>query len=81
MKKNGKILYPLLTSVSKKLNSNPLFSMLDDAMLKTKKFKEFMEPLDKRIADVERFLRIFKRGLVYDVCISQLLPQKKRKKK
>ncbi|KAF9137281.1 hypothetical protein BGX30_010400 [Mortierella sp. GBA39] len=39
----------------------------DDAMLKTKKFKEFMEPLDKRIDDVERFLRIFKRGLVYEV--------------
>ncbi|KAF9154579.1 hypothetical protein BG015_000562 [Linnemannia schmuckeri] len=39
----------------------------DDAMLKTKKFKEFMEPLDKRIHDVERFLRIFKRGLVYEV--------------
>lgn len=41
--------------------------MLDDAMLKTKKFKEFMEPLDKRIEAVERFLRIFKRGLVYEV--------------
>lgn len=41
--------------------------MLDDAMLKTKKFKEFMEPLDKRIEDVQRFLRIFKRGLVYEV--------------
>ncbi|OAQ25837.1 Nucleotidylyl transferase, partial [Linnemannia elongata AG-77] len=39
----------------------------DDAMLKTKKFKEFMEPLDKRIEAVERFLRIFKRGLVYEV--------------
>ncbi|KAG0211218.1 hypothetical protein BGX33_004450 [Mortierella sp. NVP41] len=39
----------------------------DDAMLKTKKFKEFMEPLDKRIEDVQRFLRIFKRGLVYEV--------------
>lgn len=41
--------------------------MLDDAMLKTKKFKEFMEPLDKRIDDVVRFLRIFKRGLIYEV--------------
>ncbi|KAF9122832.1 hypothetical protein BGW39_009475, partial [Mortierella sp. 14UC] len=39
----------------------------DDAMLGTKKFKEFMEPLDKRIENVERFLRIFKRGLVYEV--------------
>ncbi|KAG0378718.1 hypothetical protein BGX24_003005 [Mortierella sp. AD032] len=39
----------------------------DDAMLKTKKFKEFMEPLNKRIDAVERFLRIFKRGLVYEV--------------
>ncbi|KAG0268055.1 hypothetical protein BGZ95_002637 [Linnemannia exigua] len=36
-------------------------------MLKTKKFKEFMEPLDKRIDAVERFLRKFKRGLVYQV--------------
>ncbi|KAF9174483.1 hypothetical protein BGX21_007368 [Mortierella sp. AD011] len=39
----------------------------DDSMLKTKKFKEYIEPLNKRIEDVEKFLRIFKRGLVYEV--------------
>ncbi|KAG0210928.1 hypothetical protein BGX28_008765 [Mortierella sp. GBA30] len=39
----------------------------DDSMLKSKKFKEYMEPLDKRIHAVERFLRIFKRGLIYEV--------------
>ncbi|KAF9926876.1 hypothetical protein FBU30_003636 [Linnemannia zychae] len=39
----------------------------DDSMLKTKKFKEFMEPLNKRIETVERFLRIIKRDLVYEV--------------
>ncbi|KAG0305708.1 hypothetical protein BGZ98_003718 [Dissophora globulifera] len=39
----------------------------DDEMLKSKQFKEFMEPLDARIKSVERFLRIFKRGLVYEV--------------
>ncbi|KAG0240883.1 hypothetical protein B0O80DRAFT_459307 [Mortierella sp. GBAus27b] len=39
----------------------------DDSMLKSKKFGQFMEPLDKRIATVERFLRAFKRGLVYEV--------------
>ncbi|KAF9110553.1 hypothetical protein BGX27_006189 [Mortierella sp. AM989] len=39
----------------------------DDSMLKTKKFKEYMEPLNKRIDAVERFLRTFKRGLVYEV--------------
>ncbi|KAF8929038.1 pantetheine-phosphate adenylyltransferase [Dissophora ornata] len=39
----------------------------NDEMLKTKKFKEYMEPLDKRIETVEKFLRSFKRGLVYEV--------------
>ncbi|KAF9911062.1 hypothetical protein EC991_004935 [Linnemannia zychae] len=48
-------------------NHRVVCGVTDDAMLKTKKFKEFMEPLDKRIDAVERFLRIFKRGLVYEV--------------
>ncbi|KAF9581880.1 hypothetical protein BGW38_000942 [Lunasporangiospora selenospora] len=39
----------------------------DDTMLATKKFKEFLEPLDHRIRSVERFLRTFKRGLIYEV--------------
>ncbi|KAF9427871.1 hypothetical protein BGZ94_003955 [Podila epigama] len=39
----------------------------DDEMLKTKKFKEFMEPLDKRIAAVKTFLRVFKRSLTCEV--------------
>lgn len=40
---------------------------LDDSMLKSKKFLNFMEPLNRRIETVERFLRTFKRGLIYDV--------------
>ncbi|KAF9349141.1 hypothetical protein BGX26_012525 [Mortierella sp. AD094] len=39
----------------------------DDSMLKTKKFKEYMEPLHKRVEDVEKFLRTFKRDLIYEV--------------
>lgn len=40
---------------------------LDEELLKTKKYKDFLEPLDKRVHAVEKFLRIFKRSLVYEV--------------
>lgn len=40
---------------------------LDDEMLKTKKFRDFLEPLDKRVKAVEKFLKIFKRSLVCEV--------------
>ncbi|KAF9306311.1 hypothetical protein BGZ74_006665 [Mortierella antarctica] len=36
----------------------------DEELLKTKKFKDFLEPLDKRVKAVEKFLRVFKRSLV-----------------
>ncbi|KAG0262232.1 hypothetical protein BG011_000206 [Mortierella polycephala] len=39
----------------------------DDSMLLTKKYKEYMESLEHRIHAVERFLRIFKRDLIYEV--------------
>ncbi|KAG0239417.1 hypothetical protein BGW41_007681 [Actinomortierella wolfii] len=39
----------------------------DDSMLATKKYKEFLESLDTRIASVSRFLNTFKRGLRYEV--------------
>ncbi|KAG0047980.1 hypothetical protein BGZ83_007069 [Gryganskiella cystojenkinii] len=39
----------------------------DDSMLTTKKFREEMEPLDKRIEAVEKFLRVFKRGLALEI--------------
>ncbi|KAF9971056.1 hypothetical protein BGZ73_006073 [Actinomortierella ambigua] len=39
----------------------------DDSMLTRKKFKEFLETLDTRIASVNRFLNTFKRGLRYEV--------------
>ncbi|KAF9182449.1 hypothetical protein BGZ51_000690 [Haplosporangium sp. Z 767] len=39
----------------------------DDSMLLTKKYKEYMESLEHRIHAVERFLRIFKRNLIYEV--------------
>ncbi|KAG0343250.1 hypothetical protein BG000_004188 [Podila horticola] len=39
----------------------------DEELLKTKKYKDFLEPLDKRVHAVEKFLRIFKRSLVYEV--------------
>ncbi|KAG0257976.1 hypothetical protein DFQ27_004871 [Actinomortierella ambigua] len=39
----------------------------DDSMLATKKFKEYLESLDTRIASVSQFLNTFKRGLRYEV--------------
>jgi len=36
-------------------------------MLKTKKYKEELEPLDSRVDAVKRFLGAFKRGLVIEV--------------
>ncbi|KAF9987642.1 hypothetical protein BGZ65_002731 [Modicella reniformis] len=39
----------------------------DDSMLKSKKYVQYMESLDKRIEMVKRFLRTFKRGLIYEV--------------
>ncbi|ORZ20108.1 Nucleotidylyl transferase [Lobosporangium transversale] len=48
-------------------NHRVVCGVTDDSMLKTKKFKEFMEPLDDRIKAVERFLHTFKRKLVLEV--------------
>ncbi|CAG8708908.1 10790_t:CDS:2 [Cetraspora pellucida] len=39
----------------------------DDCMLKNKKFKEYMEPINMRIAKVTKFLNAIHQGLLYEV--------------
>ncbi|KAF9208885.1 hypothetical protein BGZ49_007203 [Haplosporangium sp. Z 27] len=57
----------LLSMTAWVANHRVVCGVTDDSMLQKKKFKEYMEPLDKRIDNVEKFLKTFKRDLIYEV--------------
>lgn len=42
-------------------------SLLDDALLKNKAYKEVMQKLTVRITKVREFLSLFRPGIIYDI--------------
>ncbi|KAF8935583.1 hypothetical protein BGZ52_009051 [Haplosporangium bisporale] len=54
----------LLSMTAWVTNHRIVCGVSDDEMLKTKKFRDFLEPLDERVKAVKKFLKIFKRSLV-----------------
>ncbi|CAG8463471.1 10923_t:CDS:2 [Dentiscutata erythropus] len=57
----------LLTLTAWITNKRLICGVTDDCMLKSKKFKEYMEPIDTRIAKVTKFLNTIRQGLSYEV--------------
>ncbi|CAG8468026.1 16392_t:CDS:2 [Acaulospora colombiana] len=57
----------LLTMSAWITNKRLICGVTGDSMLTNKKYKEYMEPIDVRIAEAKRFLNIIRRGLLYEV--------------
>ncbi|CAG8448717.1 1591_t:CDS:2 [Scutellospora calospora] len=57
----------LLTMTAWISGEKMICGVTDDCMLKTKKFKEFLEPINIRITKVLKFLNAIHQGLLYEV--------------